>query len=76
MSHRVNVMLDEPIWRILQQYPKGERSRIVNAAISEWERSRRRREAAQRMDRLRTSLPQVTTKEIVADLRRDREREK
>lgn len=74
MAHRVNIMLDDFAWNILQELPKGERSKIVNTAIVEWARARKRANAAQRMDALRAQLPEVSTDEIVAWLRSDRGR--
>jgi len=73
MAHRVNIMLDEVAWSVLEQFPKGERSKVVNMAITEWERSRRRPSAVQRMDALGVALPEISTAEIVEELRKDRE---
>lgn len=74
MAHRVNVMLDDNIWKELKQVPAGERSRVVNAAILDWLKTRRRTSAAGKMDALRARMPAVSTKEIVDWLRVDRER--
>lgn len=74
MTHRVNVMLDDATWEALRRVPRGDRSRVVNAAIIEWFRSRRRASAARRMDELRAEVPRVTTQELVDWIRRDRER--
>lgn len=74
MAHRVNVLLEDAVWRVLEKVPKGERSRIVNAALSQWFQKRRRVDAARRMDELRAQLPAVTTKEVVKWVREDRER--
>lgn len=74
MAHRVNIMLEESLWRALEKAPKGERSRIVNAALMQWFHKRRRADTARRMDALRTQLPPVTTKQVVKWLREDRDR--
>ncbi|HLD14076.1 MAG TPA: hypothetical protein VJB18_05100 [Burkholderiales bacterium] len=74
MTHRVNVLLEDTVWRVLEKAPKGERSRIVNAALSQWFQRRRRTDAARRMDELRAQLPAVTTKQVVKWVREDRER--
>jgi hypothetical protein len=74
MTHRVNVLLDDTVWRVLGKAPKGERSRIVNAALRQWFQKRRRADAARRMDELRVQLPAVTTRQIVEWVREDRER--
>jgi hypothetical protein len=53
MGHRVNVMLDDPVWKALQAIPAGERSRLVSEAIWQ-ELSRRRRQGViASMDKLR-----------------------
>ncbi len=74
MGHRVNIVLDDAAWRILQQLPKGERSKAVSAALNEWDKRSRRAKAAEQMDMLRVQLAETTTGDIVAGLRRDRER--
>jgi len=56
MSHRVNFILKDEIWDELQAVPKGERSAVVNEALSRWVELRRRRDAAAELDRLRQSL--------------------
>ena len=76
MGHRVNVVIDDDVWTILESVPKGERSRAVNAALLEWATRRRRRSAAAEMDRRRSTLPKVTSDEIVGWLREDRDRTK
>ncbi|MHB8744349.1 MAG: hypothetical protein ACYC9L_14670 [Sulfuricaulis sp.] len=74
MTHRVNVLLQDAVWRVLEKAPKGERSHIVNTALSQWFQRRRRTDAARRMDELRAQLPTVTTKQVVKWVREDRER--
>ena len=74
MARRVNFMLDEEAWRVIQTLPRGSRSRAVNTAIREWSRASRRREASARMDALRARLPVVKTEQIVRWIREGRER--
>ena len=72
MAHRVNIMLDDGLWKDLKQVPAGERSRVVNEAIAGWLKARRRAGAAHKMDALRARMPAVSVKEIAAWLREDR----
>ena len=72
MAHRVNIMLDDTIWETLKKVPSGERSSVVNAAIAEWFKARRRQAAARRMDVLRKAMPVVSTREIVNWIRQER----
>ena len=74
MSHRVNVVIQDEAWDVLAKLPRGERSRAVSAAILEWARLRKRRDAVARMDEMRATLPPVSTDEVVRWLRQDRER--
>ena len=74
MAHRVNIMLDDTAWKVLKRVPRGERSRVVNAAITEWLKGRKRLVAARRMDALRKGMPSVATADVVAWVRADRER--
>ena len=74
MAHRVNILLEDAVWRVLEKAPKGERSRIVNSALSQWFQKRRRADAARHMDESRAQLPAVTTKQVVKWVREDRER--
>jgi hypothetical protein len=53
MAHRVNVMIDDEIWLQLKAVPAGERSRLINEAVSMRLLTQRRMRAAERMDRLR-----------------------
>lgn len=53
MGHRINVMIDEPIWMELQKVPQGERSRLISEAVGKELRRRGRRRAAAKMDGLR-----------------------
>lgn len=76
MGHRINVVVEEDTWRILEKVPVGERSRTINVAMREWAYRRRRADAAAGMDCLRgeAGAPPVTTAEIAAWIREDRDR--
>ena len=70
MSHRINVIVHDDMWRFLRKIPQGERSRTIN-----WAHKRRRLDAATEMDRLRSEqvTQPVTTAEIVRWIREDRD---
>lgn len=74
MSRRINVMIDDDTWQVLEKIPSGERSRTVNEALRIWAKKRRRRDAIAEMDALRAQLPKVSTAEVVRWIREDRER--
>jgi len=74
MGQRVNIILEDRIWQTLKQVPLGERSRVVNAAIAEWFKLRKRADAARKMDALRQRMPAVSTKVIVDWIRAERDR--
>ena len=74
MPRRVNIMMDDDAWRVIEKVPRGARSRTVNAAILDWSRASARREAAARMDAARARLPPVGTDELVRWIREGRER--
>jgi hypothetical protein len=59
MAHRINVMIDEKIWDELQTVPAGERSRLVNEALSHEFQRKRRLRAMKRMDALRAKTKPV-----------------
>ncbi|NIR30189.1 MAG: hypothetical protein GWN84_12935 [Gammaproteobacteria bacterium] len=67
-------MLDDDVWQLLQRLPRGERSKAINAALAEWARSRKRADAARRMNTYRQHLPEISTEELVGWVREDRER--
>ena len=75
MSHRINVIVTDDIWRLLKKVPQGERSRTINLALHEWAGKRRRLDAAAEMDRLRNEpmAQPVTTAEIVRWIKEDRD---
>ncbi len=66
-------MIDDETWQLLEKIPSGERSRTVNEALHVWAKRHRRRDAAIKMDALRTKLPKVSTTEVVRWIREDRE---
>jgi len=74
VSRRVNIMMDDDAWRVIEQLPRGARSRAVNTAIREWSGASARRNAAARMDSLRAQLPPVATEDVVRWVREERER--
>ncbi len=53
MAHRVNVMIDDEVWQQLKTVPAGERSRLINEAVSTRLLTQRRVRASEKMDRLR-----------------------
>lgn len=75
MAHRLNIMLNDEVWKSLQQLPKGMRSRYISEAVAERLRRERRRKAAREMDELRENLPPLDdTVDIAQMLRKDRAR--
>ena len=36
MAHRINVVVQDDIWSLLQRIPQGDRSRTINLALREW----------------------------------------
>jgi hypothetical protein len=74
MSRRINVMIDDDTWTVLEKVPAGERSRTVNEALRSWVQRRHRRDAARAMDSLRGKMPVVSAGDIVRWIREDRDR--
>ncbi|MGH8507497.1 MAG: hypothetical protein ACREVH_02085 [Gammaproteobacteria bacterium] len=74
MAHRVNIMLEDGLWKNLKQVPAGERSRVVNEAIADWLKARRRAGVARKMDALRARMPVMSVQELATWLREDRAR--
>ena len=72
MPRRVNIMMDDDAWRVIERLPRGTRSRAVNAAILDWSRVSARRDATARMDALRARLPAVGTDEVFRWIREER----
>lgn len=76
MAHRMNIVLDDKVWKSLQQLPKGMRDRYICEAVAERLRRERRQEAARKMDELRENLPPLDgTVDIAGILRKDRARD-
>lgn len=73
VSQRVNFLIEDDVYELLQKVPQGERSRTVNIALREWAETRRWREAAARMDALREQLPPTKKGDIVRWIREDRD---
>ena len=75
MTHRINVVVEDDIWGLLQCIPQGDRSRTINVALREWAQKRCRLDAAAEMDRVRRdpAMPAVSTAEVVRWIREDRE---
>lgn len=59
MAHRINVMLDDEVWAQLQKVPKGERSKMINEAVSETLQKRKREEAFAHIEQLRKTMKAV-----------------
>ena len=76
MPRRVNIVMDDDAWCVIERLPHGARSRAVNAAIREWSGASARQDAAGRMDALRARLPPVATDQVVRWIREDRERQR
>lgn len=76
MAHRLNIVLDDEVWKSLQQLPEGMRSRYICEAVAERLQRERKREAARKMDELRENLPPLDgTVDIAEILRKDRTRD-
>ena len=75
MAHRINVVVQDDIWGLLQRIPQGDRSRTINLALREWAERHGRLDAVAEMDRLRKgpAMPAVSTEEVVRWIREDRE---
>ena len=73
MTRRVNIMMDDDAWRVIERLPRGARSRAINAAIREWAGAAARQDSCARMDALRARLPTVETDQIVRWIREERE---
>ncbi|MBM2828173.1 MAG: hypothetical protein HW408_705 [Actinobacteria bacterium] len=74
-ARKLNFMIRNEIARDLETLvPAGERSKIVNEALARELLSIRRRRLTEKLRLLRDSGPSLTTKEIVAILKKDRRR--
>ena len=75
MSRRINIIIDDDTWHLLEKVPQGDRSRTINLALREWAHHRRRRNAVDEMDQLQRasgSRP-ITAAEIAGWVREDRD---
>ncbi len=74
-ARKLNFMIKDDIARELETLvPPGERSKLVNEALARELLSIRRRRLTEKLRVLRDSGPSLTTKEIVAMLKKDRRR--
>jgi Arc/MetJ family transcription regulator len=73
MGKRINIMIDEDIWRVLRKIPAGSRSRAVNEALRTWVLRRQRHDAVNELDALRMQLPAASTAELSRWIQEDRE---
>jgi len=72
---KVNIVLDDDVKADLDRLvDSGLRSRVVNRALRKEILAIRRQRASQRLDELRRTTKPISTTELVALLRRDRER--
>ena len=75
MAHRLNIMLDDLVWKSLQRLPKGARSRYISEAVAARFHREKRQKAADDMDALRGKLPPLNDDiDVVEMLRKDRTR--
>jgi hypothetical protein len=75
MPTKVNIVLDDDVKADLDRLvDSGLRSRVVNRALRKEILSIRRQRASQRLDDLRRTTEPISTTELMALLRRDRER--
>ena len=75
MSHRINVIIEDDMWRGFEKVPPGERSRTINSALRKWVLRRQRMDAAAEMDQLyeEPGARAISTEEMVRWLREDRD---
>lgn len=74
LMHRVNILLDEKAWKVLQSIPKGERSKAVATALEAMALKTARITAAKKMDAIGKTLSPISTEAIISQLRKDRSR--
>jgi predicted CopG family antitoxin len=73
MARRINIMIDEDTWRVLDKIPAGARSRAINEALRAWVQRHRRADAARELDVLSAILPTASAAEVAEWIREDRE---
>jgi hypothetical protein len=71
MGHRINVIIDDPVWLELQKVPQGERSRLISEAVSKELQRRGRSRAAAKMDGLRKARRATASAEELVRADRD-----
>ena len=59
MAHRVSVIFDDAVWQQLEEIPRGERSKLLNQAVSESLLKYRRLRAIAALDEVRKSMPRL-----------------
>jgi len=59
VAHRMNLILDDDVWAQLEEVPEGERSRLINQAVSESLVRYRRLRAIAALAALRQSMPKL-----------------
>ena len=75
MATKVNIVLDDDVKAELDRLVEsGQRSRVINDALRKELAVMRRRSLTERLEQLRAKSKPVSTREIVALLRRDRGR--
>ncbi len=60
MAHRINVVVEDKVWEQLREIPQGERSRLINQAVSETLLRLKREEAFARIEELRKTMKPVS----------------
>ena len=73
MSHRVNILLQDDTWEMLQSIPKGKRSTVVNALLRKWSLRQKRKDAFKEIELITKTMKQLpgSAEEWI---RRDRDR--
>lgn len=75
MATKVNIVLDDDVKAELERMVEsGFRSRVINEALRKELLSMRRKGLSARLDKLRAKTSPVSTREVVALIRRDRGR--
>lgn len=75
MPTKINIVLDDDVKAELDQMVEsGLRSRVINEAVRKELLLMRRRRLSGKLDKLRAKTSPVSTREVVAMIRRDRGR--
>jgi hypothetical protein len=74
MSRRINIVIEEDSWGFLMKIPAGERNRAINETLRAWVTRKRRKDAVNEMEALRTTVPKVSSQEVARWIREDREK--